>query len=235
MPAHGRYATLTEIIGRRASGQLVTAAERLSRGRIFAGAGWALFPSRLPSSSKQASSLRADSSQVKRAERSSARAGQSIAMGGRVQEHPDRAGDRGDVESGRNRRPPRRRPPAASRPGLKARACRRPSPRRRAGRSLPAATARSRHKHVDTDGRGLRPGRSRPGSRVRASSCRAMASRICGHVGVEDVVHVADQDELHIGGRALGEGFHQAQQVLVRAQTADVKQKTPVRGDAQSG
>ena len=52
---------------------------------------------------------------------------------------------------------------------------------------------------------------------------------------VEDVVNVADQHELHIRGRPLGKRFDQPQQVLVRAQTADIEQKPAVRGDAESG
>ena len=51
----------------------------------------------LPSSSKQATSLRADSSQVNSAERSMRQPGQMFAVRGLVQDHSDRAGDRTDV------------------------------------------------------------------------------------------------------------------------------------------
>ena len=45
-----------------------------------------------------------------------------------------------------------------------------------------------------------------------------------GDVGVEDVVNIAGEHEQDVRRRALGEGFDQAKQVLVRAQAADIKQ-----------
>ena len=77
--------------------------------------------------------------------------------------------------------------------------------------------------------------RSRGGRPARSRRARAIASRICGHVGVEDVVNVANQQEVHILGRSLGERFYEAQQVLVRAQAADIKQEPAVRRDANPG
>ena len=46
---------------------------------------------------------------------------------------------------------------------------------------------------------------------------------------VEDVVNIAGQDELDVGRGGSGESFDQAEQVLVRAEPADVEEIALIR------
>ena len=56
-----------------------------------------------------------------------------------------------------------------------------------------------------------------------------------GDVGVEDVVNVAGEHEHDVGGGRLGEGLDQPEQVLVRAQAADIEEKTRIVRDRRAG
>ncbi len=172
-------------------GQLCTGAEACLWGgqaiRFFACPGVTV-----PSSSKQASNLRADSSQVKSAERARARLARASRRSGSLKEHSDRAGDRRDV--GRVEEDARVADDLRQRAGP-ARQDRRAARHRLDGRQAESFQQRRLNQGIGTavqiDEIVVRDKSGQDHAIVQVVPRDGRAD--LRHVGVEDVVNVADQ------------------------------------------
>ena len=185
------------------------------------------------SSSKHARSARADASQVKSAARSRARRAIAWPLVVVAQERTNHAGHRahvGRIEVNariahhfRQRARATRNDRRAAGHRLDGRQTESLHERRRDQRIGPAVKKheifiwnKSRHDHAI----------------IKMMSLDGRAD--LGDVGVKDVVYIAGEHEQDVVGRSLGEGFDQANQVLVRAQAADIEQIAGRRRDRET-